>query len=307
VTCYSKCYLRSTLGAGDRTQLRNRTTAQTQTLPAITLDKNLAKNMMDKYWYERRLDETKNQAIKDCYPKTWTEDEITTSLLKHLGDFLSKNKFNDSLTGQTTIKLTGYKYRGTQETKYGDIALLINIRFDNGIQFKGVGLLEAKKRIIDDYKYGKPSRKDQFSNILKNAPYASLLLYDYEPLTQIINPYSDMVDIRHYYYDDVYGHIPKTISPSNCVTCPLYLVRDDKEILRKITRSCNRLSEQLLNRYFHGLDLHTDQKSIKTLTDFDKNNSPRFVATVDITHGSTILGDNEFTIPDNLYRRIVNG
>ena len=32
VTCYSKCYLRSTLGAGDRTQLRNRTTAQTQTL-----------------------------------------------------------------------------------------------------------------------------------------------------------------------------------------------------------------------------------------------------------------------------------
>jgi hypothetical protein len=32
VTCYSKCYLRSTLCVRDRTRLRNRTTAQTQTL-----------------------------------------------------------------------------------------------------------------------------------------------------------------------------------------------------------------------------------------------------------------------------------
>jgi hypothetical protein len=35
VRCYSKYYLRSTFGVGDRTRLRNRTTAQTQTLYAI--------------------------------------------------------------------------------------------------------------------------------------------------------------------------------------------------------------------------------------------------------------------------------
>jgi hypothetical protein len=35
VTCYSKCYLRTTFSVVDRTRLRNRTTAQTQTLWAI--------------------------------------------------------------------------------------------------------------------------------------------------------------------------------------------------------------------------------------------------------------------------------
>lgn len=263
---------------------------------------------MDKFWYERRLDETINQAIKSCYSKTWNEDEITTSLLKNLGDFLNKNTYKDRLTGQTSIKFTGYKYKGTPETNYGDIALLATIRFDNGLKYKGVGVLEAKRRLEDKYEYRHPSSTGQFANILKHAPYANLLLYDYEPLTQIINPYADIVDSRHYYYDDIYGEImPKSISPSNCVTCPLYLVKDETEILRKITRSCSRLSEQLLNRYFYGLDLHTDSEAMSALTTFDKKNSPRFVATVEITHGDTELGDNEYNVPQDLYERFVNG
>lgn len=266
------------------------------------------KKVMDKFWYEKRLDETINQAIRSCYSKTWNENEITTNLLKNLGDFLDKNEYKDPLTGQTSIKFIGYKYKGKPETDYGDIALLVTIRFDNGLKYKGVGILEAKRRLEDKYEYRKQSSTGQFAKILRNAPYANLLLYDYEPLTQIINPYSDIVDMRHYYYDDIYGEIiPKSISPSNCVTCPLYFVKDKTEILRKITRSCSRLSEQLLNRYFYGLDLHTDSKSISALTKFDEENSPRFVATVEITHGDTELGENEFPVPENLYESFVNG
>ena len=250
---------------------------------------------MDRIQYEIELEREINKAINSCYPHSWDEDLITHELLKSLGSFFNSNSFSDNLYRETKIRFTAYKLRGKAETEYGDIAFLTSIRFDNGIEFKGVANFEAKKRLKNDFNYQKESRKDQYKTISDNKPYSQLLLYDYEPISQHIKPILYIDEWNRFYRDNPFRQLI-----SQCVCFPLYMVADGTRVNRNDNSISRTMSEQLCRRIFYGIDLHLDKESIQDITNFDSKNHPKFVVDIEVTHGNTSITD------DNINRGALN-
>ena len=256
---------------------------------------------MDRIRYEIELEREINNSINSCFPHSWDEDLITHELLKCLGKFLNANTFTDNLNRETRIKLSAYKLKGKAETKYGDIAFLTSIRFDNGIEFKGVANFEAKKRLKNDFKYQNESRKNQYKTISDNKPYSQLLLYDYEPICEHIKPILSLDD-----WHRIYRGYPNRQLITQCVCFPLYMVADGKSVNRNYNRISRTISEQICRRIFYGIDLHLDKKSIDDITNFDSKNHPKFVIDLQVTHGNTSITEdniNRGSLPD-IYDRI---
>lgn len=246
---------------------------------------------MDRIRYEVELEREINKTINSCYPQSWDEELITHELLKSLGNFFNSNSFSDNLHRETKIKFIAYKLRGKTETEYGDIAFLTSIRFDNGIEFKGVANFEAKKRLRNDFNYQKESRKDQFKIISNSKPYSQILLYDYEPISQNIKPILYFDEWNGFYRDNSRQLV------SQCVCFPLYMVADGIAVNRNHNCISRTMSEQLCRRIFYGIDLHLDKKSIEDITNFDSKNHPKFVVDIQVTHGNTSITE------DNIDRR----
>ncbi|AXT59248.1 hypothetical protein D1816_02415 [Aquimarina sp. AD10] len=243
---------------------------------------------MDIINYEIKLEKVISDAINSSYPHSWTEDLITNELLKSIGAFFNKHTFSDNLNRETKIKFSAYKLKGKAETEFGDIAFLTNIRFDNGLEFKGVANFEAKKRIKDSFDYQKQSRKDQYKTICENKPYSQILLYDYEPISQHVKPIYYLDEWRRMYRDDNNRQLI-----TQCVCFPLYMVSDGKKVNRNHNRIAHTMSEQFCRRIFYGLDLHLEEDINKTIKDFDAKNHPKFVVDLQITHGNTSIMDDD--------------
>ncbi len=124
VTCYSKCYLRSTLGAGDRTQLRNRTTAQTQTLARINND--MKRLFQIGIWTLTSI---------GCFGQPKTSEVITSE--RDIGRHLVENKsingveyefqdrihdsYLDTTSNTITLQLRGLSKNGKWLDNKGDV------------------------------------------------------------------------------------------------------------------------------------------------------------------------------------------
>lgn len=261
----------------------------------------MKKNIMDRMTYEIKLENEINNSINSCFPNTWEEDLISHELLKCLDSFFNSNTFTDNLNRETRIRFKAYKLKGKTETKYGDIAFLTSVRFDNGIEFKGIANFEAKKRLKDDFRYQKESRKGQYKTISEKKPYSQLLLYDYEPISEHIKPIFKIDEWNRFYRDTLNRQLI-----TQCVCFPLYMVADGKRVNRNYNRISRTMAEQLCRRVFYGIDLHLDQESIDDLTTFDKKNHPKFVVDLQVTHGNTSILDNEINRSSlqDIYERI---
>ena len=238
---------------------------------------------LEKIWYERKLESIINWTINSKYPRNWREDSISESLLEALGNFFSNNTYHDELNRITKIHFSAYKLKGKSETNYGDIAFITSIRFDNGLKIKGVANFEAKKRLGNEFKYRKQSRDNQYEKIYENLPHSQLLLYDYEPITQHIQP------IKHTAEDwnliDNYRMIQSRTT--NCISLPIYLVANGKNVNRNQTQIGRTLSEQLCRRIFYGNDLNISQDILDKIYNFDDKYNSQFVVDLKITHGNT--------------------
>jgi hypothetical protein len=202
---------------------------------------------------ERLIDDS----VRQCYPRAWNEDHITYSWLNTLRREWSKVPF---LAGTPlAVRWDAYKMDGVLEEDNGDVAFLIDIRFANGNTLQGVGFLEAK-RIYPSGRFD-ALKWAQLKGLSSNSNSHQLLLYDHDPL-----PTS-------------HSHFEWTVFPecgacgneadidclsigsekSLAIVVPSFHAIAFEEKGRQIESIGYRLSEQIVMRYFRGLDLNFDE------------------------------------------------
>ena len=140
------------------------------------------------------------ETINSIGQHDWDEDFITRTMLRDLKNNLSSIEH----FGQSALKgidWQAYKLKGKDETNFGDIAIIVELNYRDGTSLEGVAFLEAKKR---DWRKSTFSamNKPQLNKILKNAPRANYLLYDYENITGFHCISSMSRDYDDYHYNE---------------------------------------------------------------------------------------------------------
>lgn len=189
--------------------------------------------------------------IRDHFPVDWDEDTITRNILKELRTGLKSIKVN-GLQSSMKIKWSLFKLTGKPETKFGDIALLVNITHQDGDRIEGVAFLEAKKRDIDSIKFGAMDIP-QLSRISGNAPHSMVLLYDYDDITQFANVYSRL---------SIFGDWFKWKPCTHSVVVPTKIILETQKKDTTLYKFSVPFSSQLFFRYFHGFDLEFEREAI---------------------------------------------
>lgn len=250
-----------------------------------------------------KFEQITQSSIKDCYPRYWSENDITTSLLKGYG----KNFRQIEVSGykdDIQIDWDCYKFSGAVETKYGDIAVLVKIKYADDSEIEGIGFLEAKRKYSDTGKFDK-LEQEQMKRIYNNAPHSFLLLYDYEPtliFPKSINFFKDIHYQRKLLWNglELTGLIPSTYS---LVIPTSYYSEFSPKCGTNLYKFGNPLSYQFCGRYFLGLDLHFSKDLIDEAKGFakEKNFIP-YLMILRIGIGTTPPDNLQFN--NNLYQGI---
>ncbi|MFV0543138.1 MAG: hypothetical protein ACK5L8_05530 [Marinicella pacifica] len=240
-----------------------------------------------------RLEKAIRNSLSSISAHAWDEDHITYTLLKDLQSALRGSRFSGH-DPRSRINWETYKLRGSYETNFGDIALVVNINYKDGSSVNGVAFLEAKKRDWRKTTFS-AMRVNQAKRILKNAPHAQYLLYDYEEITSFLNGSLYSEEMEHYYFR---RELPVPFAPvtrSVCVPLNLALAKGDKDTL--LYRHGLPLSLVLSTRYFQGLDLEFDEQSKRVATGFLKKfGLSKYVVKIDIIESSAEPSEDDLHI-----------
>ncbi|HEY5326298.1 MAG TPA: hypothetical protein VIJ27_04810, partial [Mucilaginibacter sp.] len=77
------------------------------------------------------------EICNSAYPHEWDEDHISFTLMQELRSLFSNRVINFQ-DWSKIVDWRSFKNRGQQETKYGDIALIVNVQYSSGEVLKGV-------------------------------------------------------------------------------------------------------------------------------------------------------------------------
>lgn len=213
--------------------------------------------------------------VKGNYPVDWDEDFITRSILREFRNSFSYVEV-DGLKNTITMAWSAYKLPRPPETKFGDVAILINIRYQDGDDIEGVGFLEAKKRDKDKITFS-ALKIPQLKRINKNAPHSMLLLYDYEDITKFANEIIPNKDFYWFYY----AWTPYTYSV--VVPSDIFLLTKQKNTT--LYKYSLPFSYQLCFRYFSGLDLEFQEKAIEIAKGYNEKMGANYLLVISIAHG----------------------
>ena len=122
----------------------------------------------------RKLEKSFNEICKKASPYGWDENHISYTLMERLRDIFEKRRIRFNRWSKI-VDWQSFKNKGQQETKFGDIAIIVTIQFSSGEKLRGVACLEAKR----DFPSGNFESIDltQLTRIHGNLPYSQLLLY----------------------------------------------------------------------------------------------------------------------------------
>ena len=241
-----------------------------------------------------------SNSILDNYPYSWDEDTITLNLLRDLRKKLSSIKMEEKETNHN-ITWQIYKLKGTYETKYGDISLVINKHYKDGTYLEGVAFLEAKRRDTRKTTFS-AMNKLQLNRILSNAPHAQYLLYDYENITNFQINSQLFSNAEHYHHRHHYNiHTQKT----NAVCTPMNIAKSTGYKDTLLYKHSTPFSVMLTERYFQGLDLEFDDKSKKVATGFlTKFGLPKFILEIKIRESDERVSDENMPVNKDMYELI---
>jgi hypothetical protein len=247
-----------------------------------------------------RIESTIDIAIKNITGHEWGEDFITLSLIRDIRSSLSRIGLKGK-DCRKNINWQPYKLKGTHETNFGDIALVVSINYKDGTSINGAAFLEAKKRDWRKTSFG-AMRVAQARKILKNAPRAQYLLYDYEDITSFLSSPIHTEEFSH--YARMSHGFPLT-SKTRAVCVPLNLAdsSDIKDTL--LYRHGTPLSIMLACRYFQGLDLEFDETSKQVATGhLKKFGLPKYIIKIDITDENSKMLEDGLGINQFEYEKI---
>lgn len=118
-----------------------------------------------------------SEICQSSYPYEWDENHISFQLMKELRR-LFNNRVIHFQGWSKIVDWRSFKNRGKQETKYGDIALIVNVQFSSGERLQGIASLEAKRSFRSDN--FESMDLPQLDSILGKVPYSHLLLYNHQ-------------------------------------------------------------------------------------------------------------------------------
>ena len=200
----------------------------------------------------------------------WDEIPITWELIELIRERLNRVRIEDEFD---VLKLSTciYKMKGRLETRYGDLAVIVRIKFRDGRDLTGVALYEAKKR-----KWGTSTLasivRGQLDRIYRNSWQARLLIYDYEgtPVRSACAPAGTLsfVHAMHLAY-------------------PVELKMLDTSLYRFAAPFAFQLCRNL-----HGIDIDLDGGIVEQVRSgaVDRG-APTFVVAVVVVHGDGVDAD----------------
>lgn len=232
---------------------------------------------MDMRFFLSELESILKKHVLGNYPVDWNEDFITRSILKGIRERLGSVVFSD-IKQKMTIKWLPYKLMGRPENKFGDIAIIVNIRYQDGDGVEGVAFLEAKKRDMKKTKFG-AIKIGQLKRIIRNAPSSMVLLYDYDDITQFAN-FKPKPSAREWF--EWLELKPCTSS----VVVPVNIVTHKKKKDTTLYKFSLPFSYQLVFRYFQGFDLEFDKTPMKIAKGYaSEKGLPAYLVVVSIAYG----------------------
>jgi hypothetical protein len=197
-----------------------------------------------------RTEEAISESIKKTQANAWDENHLTFKWLDAITQLLDGQTVLEP--GQTRrIACSAFKLKGKLEQEHGDVAVIVNLAFEDGDELEGVGFLEAKRR--DRYGTGFPALDvKQLKRLYKGTDYAKVLLYDWAPVIP-----GAVVDSP---YDSPYE--------THAIVIPMDSMLDGKRANRNAYRLGVSLSHQLVYRYLQGLDLSLQTKALAAARGF---------------------------------------
>lgn len=245
------------------------------------------------------LEKRISDSIREISGHHWDEDFITRKLISELTSSLA----NIDLEGEDSrqhIDWETYKLRGTYETNFGDISIVVNISYKDGTSLSGVAFLEAKRRDWRKTTFS-AMNKPQLKRILKNAPRAQYLLYDYEDITGFPNAGIFGREVRRYRMP--WGSSITERTNSLCVPLNVAAATGFKDTL--LYRHGIPFSLMLANRYFQGLDLEFEKEAKEIATGYLKKfGLPKYVMRVNITEYGAEMTDEQLELNFEEYEKL---
>jgi hypothetical protein len=230
-------------------------------------------------------------ALAEILPRDWDENDATKSWMRALRRDVSEVEIID-LGRPYAVAWDTVKLKGKAENFYGDIGILVRMRYPNGVQTEGVGFIEAK-RIYASGRY-QELKSDQLQRMLKAVPHHRLGLYEQSPIEEaayglaghgvLLDPESYSTE-RSRWYSVVAAVVPTAVA--------LYMDNNRRADLHP---PCLPLSYQLCARYLGGYDLDYAPK----LTVIVRNGgagAPSWLLIADVRMGGETTPSTEGLLP----------
>jgi hypothetical protein len=203
------------------------------------------------------------QAIKECISNNhWDENHISYSWIQEARKCSASLSLRN-FPRPVAIAWNAFKSRGALETKFGDIAFLVDQTFENGKKLSGVAFLEAKRNYDSSFDKLDPV---QLKTQIANTSSHRLLLYDTEQSvtpTLFLAAFPYLHRCHHRFLYECYCdhlHYPHTHSHATVIPTQHALAFGCK------SRSLHKLSvplwHQITGRYFLGQDLDYNQETV---------------------------------------------
>ena len=227
------------------------------------MNENIYKDFEAYGEWSSSFDDAISLAIRKCKSNDhWDENHITYSWIeaaRACAASLSLRNFPRPVA----IAWNAFKSGGALETKFGDIAFLVDQTFENGQKLSGVAFLEAKRNYGSSFDKLDP---DQLKTHISNTSSHRLLLYDTErsatpALFPAAFPYPHR---RHHpflyeYYRDYLHYSP---GHSHATVIPTQHALAFASKSRALHQLSVPLSHQITGRYFLGQDLDYNQETV---------------------------------------------
>lgn len=237
---------------------------------------------MTVFEFTQLIEQTLETEVRKLLPGYWNEDLLTQNFLISITSKF-KNIFLEDLNGVSKVTMNAFKQAGAlTETKFGDIAVIVKIKYPDGEEIEGVGYLEAKKRDIGKMKFG-ATNPSQLKTINKNAPRARLLLYDYNPISGFIPTYCEEP-----YFENDFERILRYLPVTHSVALPINVALKANHFDTALYKFGIPFSQQLVYRYMYAHDLEFDDDTISASKGFGKRQRfTSYILTIEVGPSNT--------------------
>ena len=237
--------------------------------------------------------------VKRSYPRYWDENTITLNILRAFETLLHNVNLVDISPQVLKIKWQAFKLGGNPHYTFGDVALLVNIRYQDKDAIEGVAFIEAKKK-EPKHTIFKKMKMQQLRKISRHAPSATVLLYDYNDITDFA-----AMNLLPVSLQKINGLFWKPCTYA--VSVPMKTVLVSKKNDTSLYKFSLPFSYQLLFRYFQSFDLDFRQRPIQIAKGFvaSQFGAPKYLVVAALGFGEAEPTE-EISFNRELFRTIID-